>query len=166
MRTTTRIALLGGVLIGASCAANAETSHAIALSVEQMDGVTAAGLTFGAPLASSEALSHATGAFVITGSQSKTLTSKSDPAGLPPVLNTYGTVSYGLSMAANGGDQSIPGSSEANVTATNSLPFADVIGGTVHGRYEGANGVIESTASVYIGGAWISMAPAWVKSGL
>jgi len=162
-----RIALLGSALLGASSAANAETSGAVALSPEQMDAVTAGGLTLGGlPSAFSQATSGATGAFVITSSRTVALTSKSDPAGQPPVLDTYGTVSYGMAMAAHGGNPVMPASQDASVSTDNALPFANAIGGTVTGRYEGPNGVIESSASVYIGGAWISMVPPWVTNGL
>jgi hypothetical protein len=166
MTTTLRIALAVTAALSVSAVAGAGASDVFALSAQEMDSVTAGGLTLGsATTAASQAAANATGAHVITATQTVVLTSKSDPAGLPPVLSTYATVSYGLAMAAHGGNPGTPASMDTSVSTASSLPYVNAIGKTAIGSYVGANGVIESTASVYIGGAWISLAPAWVRQG-
>lgn len=149
MSTMTRIALLGGVLIGASCAVSAETSDAVALSVEQMDSVTAGQV--GTPIAAASALAAAQGQFTLTGTRAYSSVTAVQPSGQPPSQVLYVTVnSASVNAAAQGADSQ----TSASVAGANEQPLPDdsVFGTTIQSSQTVLGATIAFQTQVKMGG--------------
>jgi hypothetical protein len=159
MSRTTAINVLGtGILLVFAAGANA--GGVVELTDAQLDAVTAGGAEAAlVPLATITAQASAAGQFAFTSAGTKVETKKLDPSGLPPVANTYTTLTSGVAIAGGlSPDGSQPTSESVDVQSSHQSPFT-TYGFSTSAAFETPVGRVQGGAAYYVSGIWLSHFP-------